>query len=71
LFSIKFPGPNLQRLDVRLRMRWGGISFLIPVHHMRLHRRHIFTSLWRDLVFATSPTRRSGACETWVPMGPH
>jgi hypothetical protein len=36
---------------------------LIPVHPMRLHRR--------DFVSTTSPTHRSGACETWVPMGPH
>jgi hypothetical protein len=71
LTSLQAPGPTLQRLDVCLRMRWGGFSFLIPVHPMRLHRRHIFASLRRDLVSTASPTRRSGACETWVPMGPH
>jgi hypothetical protein len=45
--------------------------FWIPVHPMRLHRRHVFTPLRRDFVSAASPTRRSGACETWVPTGPH
>jgi hypothetical protein len=68
--SPQAPGPILQRLDVRLRMRSGGF-FLIPVHPMRLHRRHIFTSHRRDFISAASPTRRSGACETWVPTGPH
>jgi hypothetical protein len=43
----------------------------IPVHPMRLHRRHVFASHRRDFISATLPTRRSGACETWVPMGPH
>jgi hypothetical protein len=44
---------------------------LIPVHPMRLHRCHVFASLRHDFISATSPTRRSGACETWVPTGPH
>jgi hypothetical protein len=43
----------------------------IPVHPTRIHRRHVFSPLRRDFVFASSPTRQSGACETWVPMGPH
>jgi hypothetical protein len=43
----------------------------IPVHHTRLYRRHVFAFLRHDFVSASSPTRRSGACETWVPMGPH
>jgi hypothetical protein len=71
LSSLQAPGPTLQRLDVHLRTRSGGFPFLIPVHPMRLHRRHIFTSHQRDFVSAASPTRRSGACETWVPTGPH
>jgi hypothetical protein len=71
LSSLQAPGPILQRLDVRLRMRWGGFSFLILVHPMRLHRCHVFASLRHDFVSTASPTRRSGACETWLPMGPH
>jgi hypothetical protein len=43
----------------------------IPVHPTRLHHRHVFSPLRRDFVSASSPTRRSGACETWVPIGPH
>jgi hypothetical protein len=43
----------------------------IPVHPTRLHRRHVFALLRRDFVSASTPTRRSGACETWVPKGPH
>jgi hypothetical protein len=46
-------------------------SSLILVHPMWLHRHHVFAPLRRDFVSTTSPTRRSGACETWVPMGPH
>jgi hypothetical protein len=45
--------------------------FLIHMHPMRLHRRHVFASHRRDFVSAASPTRRSGPCETWVPTGPH
>jgi hypothetical protein len=45
--------------------------FWILVHPMRFHRRHVFTPLRRDFVSVASPTHRSGACETWVPMGPH
>jgi hypothetical protein len=45
--------------------------FLIPVHPTRPHRSHVFTSHRHDFVSAASPTRRSGAWETWVPMGPH
>jgi hypothetical protein len=45
--------------------------FLIPMHPMRLHRRHVFALLRRDFVSTASPTRRSRSCETWVPMGPH
>jgi hypothetical protein len=48
-----------------------GFLFFIPMHPMRLHRRHIFASLRHDFVSNASPTRQSGACETWVPMGPH
>jgi hypothetical protein len=47
------------------------VDFFIPVHPMRPHRRHVFASHRHDFVSATSPTCRSGACETWVPMGPH
>jgi hypothetical protein len=71
LSSLQGPGPILQRLDVRLRMCWGGFSFLIPVHPMWFHRRHVFTSLQHDFVSTALPTRRYGACKTWVPMGPH
>jgi hypothetical protein len=71
LFSLQALGPTLQRLDVHLHTRSGGFSFFIPVHPMRLHRRHVFASHRRDFVSAASPTRRSGACETWVPLGPH
>jgi hypothetical protein len=72
LSSLQAPGSTLQRLDVRLRTRSGGFFFfLIPVHPMRLHRRHVFASLRRDFVSTTSAIRGSGACETWVPMGPH
>jgi hypothetical protein len=45
--------------------------FRIPVHPMRLDRHHVFTPHRRDFVSAALPTRRSEACETWVPMGPH
>jgi hypothetical protein len=41
------------------------------VHPTRLHRHHVFSLLRRDFICASSPTHRSGACETWVPMGPH
>jgi hypothetical protein len=44
---------------------------LILVHPLRLHRRHVFALLRRDFVSAASPTHRSGACEKWIPMGPH
>jgi hypothetical protein len=57
LSSLQAPVPTLQRLDVCLRMRWGGFSFLILVHPMRLHRRHVFTLLQRDFVSTASPTR--------------
>jgi hypothetical protein len=43
----------------------------IPMHPTRLHHRHIFSPLRRDFISASSPTCQSGACETWVPMGPH
>jgi hypothetical protein len=45
-------------------------SFLIPVHPMRLHRRHVFASLRYDFVSTASPTRRSGLVRhgyPWVP----
>jgi hypothetical protein len=45
--------------------------FWIPVHSTRLHHHHVFSPLRRDFISASSPTHRSGACETWVPMGPH
>jgi hypothetical protein len=46
--------------------------FLVPVHPMRLHRRHVFALHRRGFVSAASPTRRAGACETWVvPTGPN
>jgi hypothetical protein len=71
LSSHQASGPASQRLDVCLRMHPGGFFFLDPVHPTRLYHRHVFALLRRDFVSAASPTRRSGACETWVPMGPH
>jgi hypothetical protein len=37
LSSLEAPGPAFQKLDVRLRTRSGGFSFLIPVHPRRPH----------------------------------
>jgi hypothetical protein len=72
LSSLQAPGSVLQRLDVHLHLRLEGFFLLwIPVHPTRLHRRHVFALLRHDFIFASSLTRRSGACETWVPMGPH
>jgi hypothetical protein len=71
LSPLQAPRPTPQRLDVHLRTRPGLFFFWILVHPMRLHRCHVFTLLRCDFVSAASPTCRSGACETWVPMGPH
>jgi hypothetical protein len=46
-------------------------AFVRAKQPMRLHRHHVSASLRHDFVSAALPTHRSGACETWVPMGPH
>jgi hypothetical protein len=71
LSSIQAPGPTPRDLMFAFLRAHENFLFWIPVHPMRLHRRHVFTLLRRDFVSTASPTRRSGACETWVPMGPH
>jgi hypothetical protein len=44
--------------------------FWIPVHPTRPQRRHVFAALQHGIVSAATPTRRSGAWETWVPWVP-
>jgi hypothetical protein len=61
LSSLQAPGPALEKLDVHLCTRSGEFSFLILVHPTRPHWRHIFTSHRPDIIYAASPTRRSGA----------
>jgi hypothetical protein len=72
-FCLHFKPLNLLSRDLTFAFVRAQEDFLfwIHVHPMRLHRRQVFTPLRRDFVSAASPTRQSGACETWVPMGPH
>jgi hypothetical protein len=71
LSSIQAPRSTLQRLDVRLRLRLGGFSSLDPYAPYVTSSPSRLLSASIDFISASSPTRRSGACETWVPMGPH
>jgi hypothetical protein len=70
---LHFKALDLLSRDLMFIFVYAQEDFLlwIPVHPTRLHSRHIFSPLRRDFVSVSSPTRRSGACETCVPMGPH
>jgi hypothetical protein len=69
--SLQVHGPTLRDLMFVFVCALDGFLLWIPGDPTRLHRRHVFSLLRCDFVCASSPTRRSGASETWVPMGPH
>jgi hypothetical protein len=71
LSSFQAPGLTPRDLMFVSVYTQEDFSFWTPVHPTRPHRRHVFVSHQRDFVSAASPTRRSGALQTWVPMGPH
>jgi hypothetical protein len=72
------PCLHLKPLDLRPRS-WmfdfvhaqEDFLFWIPVYPTRPQWRHLFASLQHGIVSAITPTRRSGARDTWVPMGPY
>jgi hypothetical protein len=49
----------------------GDFLLWITVHPTRPWQRHAPTSPQYDFISAATPTQRSGAWETWIPMGPH